>query len=649
MIAMGWVLARLGGCAPDVPHPVPPDVPAAEPLPVLRTVRYSLDPTAGDPAVPARLGGPGFPAPAGPATTGRGWQTRLDVTAVADPTAPQGGEVVLPVFDWPATLRVYGENNQQAFNHELAPLLYETLLDLDPATLAPVPRLATHWEISEDGRTFRFRLNPAARFSDGSPLTADDVAATLRLAADPTLRDPSGALTWGAFEPAVVVSKYIVEIRARRDDWRSFLDIATSLPILSAAELEGLDGAAFVDRFQVRYPVASGPYRVRPEDIDVGNGVTVTRRADWWGEDNPVWDGWYNIGRFRYVVIRDPRLRFERLKKHEIDLLSGVRPEWWAEEVGALDTVRRGLLVRRELYTDAPQGLRGFAINTGRAPLDDVRVRKALQHLLDRDLMIEKLLRGEVSPLVGYYQGGLAGRSNVPPIPYDEIAAVRLLEEAGFRDKGADGIRIRDGRPLALTLTYRDPLSERVLTVYQEACRRAGIRLDLQLLTPASLFKNLQDRAYELAEIGWAGQLFPSPGTMWRAELADQPGSNNVTALRDPAVDALCTAYDRERDPQARARILADLDAALLDAAPYVLTWAQPALRDLYWNRFGMPPWATQRFARDRGSMFFARLWWVDPELDRALAAAERDQATTLPVPPVAVRFWPRWAARENR
>ncbi len=103
---------------------------------------------------------------------------------------------------------------------------YESLLQVHPVTLEFMPGLATHWQISPDRRTYRFRINPKARWSDGHEVTSEDVVATLKLKTDPGIQDPSALFTFGKMQSPVAVSKYIVEVRAKELNWRNFLYFA---------------------------------------------------------------------------------------------------------------------------------------------------------------------------------------------------------------------------------------------------------------------------------------------------------------------------------------------------------------------------------------------------------------------------------------
>lgn len=624
-----------GGPAGDGPGEPTPEV--RENVDVtLPTVTYAWDPKAGDPAVPAELGGPGF--------TGEGWETRLTFQSVGDPKAIQGGTMVIDMPDWPATLRMAGKDWNTSFNYFAAELMFEGLLTLDPITLEFIPRLATHWQISEDKSTYRFRINPAARWSDGTEITAADVVATYRLKTDPTLLDPSSVMTYGKLEEPKAISKYIVEVKVKEENWRNFLYFATS-SVFPGHQIGGLKGSEYLDKYQFAYTAVSGPYHVLPEDIDTGNAITLTRRTDWWDDANPVHDGTYNIGKFKFVIVKDPQLRFEKIKKGEIDYMIVPKAQWWAEDIPKLEQVQRGLLVPRKFFTEAPIGTSGLALNQQRPPLDDKNVRLALQHLYDRETMIEKLFFDEYEPLTSYYQGGVYANPGNQLLPYDELAAVELLEKAGWTEINSEGYRVKDGKVLSFALTYGSPLSERSLTVFQESAKKAGIKIDLQLLTPASGWKNVREKQFDIHDMAWGALIFPNPETSWHSRLADQKDNNNITGFKNERVDALCAEYDKEYDVKRRIEIIREIDGILYQEHPYVLGWFGPSQRVLFWNKFDMPAWGTSRYG-EADNMF--NVWWIDPAKEQALEAAKKDPAAKLDAGPREVRFWPQWAEKHG-
>jgi microcin C transport system substrate-binding protein len=591
-------------------------------------VEWSWDPTPGDPAVPAELGGPGF--------TGEGWQTRTRAPALGSPDAVRGGTARRHLPDWPATLRQAGENWNTSFNYTAGSLIYESLLGIDPLTLEPVPGLATHWQISDDRTTYRFRIDARARFSNGEEVTADDVVATWKLRVDPGLRDPSSLMTYGKLHQPVAVSKYIVEVRVKEESWRNFLYFS-GMSVFPASAVGDITGAGYLDRYQFAYVPGTGPYIVRDADIVQGQSIALTRRDDYWNEDHPTQRGLHNIERLEFVVVKDEGLAFEKLKKGELDIFYVPKAQWWVEEVPRIDGVRRGWIQPRKFWNDRPIGTSGIALNMGRAPLDDLRVRQALQLLYNRELMIEKLFFDEYAPLQSYYQGGVYQNPSNPPLPYDPLRAVELLEEAGWSEVNDAGIRTKDGRELRLRLVYPNALTEPSLTLFQEDARAAGIALDLQLLTPAAAWKALQEKQYEMMSIGWGALVFPNPETSFSSRLADQTGNNNVTAFSDPRVDELLAEYDIEYDVGRRIEIIREIDGRIYAEQPYVLGWYLAPVRVLYSGKFAMPPWGIGPLS-DAGDEFF--YWWVDPKRKAAVEAAQRDSSLTLPSQPVENRFW---------
>ena len=225
-------------------------------------------------------------------------------------------------------------------------------------------------------------------------------------------------------------------------------------------------------------------------------------------------------------------------------------------------------------------------------------------------------------------------------IEYDELKAVELLELAGWIGFNNEGYRVKDHRELRLTLIYRSPLSERSLTVFQEACKKAGIRIELQLLTPAASWKNLREKEYELMSTGWGALIFPNPETSFHSTLAGQKDNNNVTGFSNSQVDQLCAAYDQEYDIEERIEIIRQIDGIVYNQHPYVLNWYLPSQRVIFWNKYGMPEWGGRR-TDDSNSLFFC--WWVDPEKERKLKEARANPSSYLPKGPVENHFWTAW------
>ena len=601
-IAGFTLLVSLVGCgsesasppAPPTPSTVAPALsPEVEPA----TSVYAWDPAEGDPSVPPALGGPGF--------DGVGFQTRLEAPALGAPHALQGGTLRLAIPDWPATLRLLGPHSGTSFNYKLTALCYESLLGLHPTTLEYAPHLATHWQVSADGKTYRFRLNPAARWSDGGEVIAADVVATWRLNQDP---DVLGFAPESGVVSIQAPSKYMLEVELAEPGWRTFLAVAT-MPVMPAAEAS-IPGAEYLDRYQFRQTAVSGPYAWDAERSTEGSLLVLTRRPEWWGTDNPAWQGLYNFERYRFEVVRDPRLAFEKVKKGELDLTFADDPAWWAEVEGTA-ALEEGRLSRTSVENDRPIGVTGLAMNMRRPPLDDVRVRRALGMLLDRGLIIEKLFRGSRTPLDHYFAGGIYENPAVEPAAFDPGRAVALLSEAGWQDLTEDGVRRAGDRRLELTVSYHNPADERWLTIYQESCRRAGIDLRLDPLTPAAAWKNVSARTFDIVVAAWGASVIPSPTWSYHGKNAVRENTNNITGLQAPEIDALCDRYEAAPNLSDRVEIVHELEMLLHREQPYVLTWYRRGVPFIHSSRLRMPPFQTLRTV-DRE--FMDLCWWLEPK-----------------------------------
>ncbi len=379
----------------------------------------------------------------------------------------------------------------------------------------------------------------------------------------------------------------------------------------------------------------TGPYQLDEADIDKGQRLTLRRRLDYWAGAYRRSAGLNNFDRIQITVVRDPSLAIEMFKRGDLDYLVVNSARQWAQALD-IDQVRRGLVQRRKVFTDAPIGVQGLAFNTRRAPWRDLRVRRALAHLLNRELLIAKLFFNEYLPQNSYFAGGPYENPRNPKTPYDPRLAVSLLAEAGWTARDADGHLVRDGRPLVVEVLYAQQTSEPYLTIYQEDLRKVGVTLQLRLVTPETLFRLVMDRQFDVVNIAWSADPFPVPETLFHARLADSPNTNNITGFKDARVDALIAAYDVEFDPAKRAAIIRELDAIAAAEYHYILQWNMPFRRIAYWNRFGHP---ASYLTRHGSASDVVSLWWHDGEAATRLEAAVR-QGSRLPLGPLDVRPW---------
>jgi microcin C transport system substrate-binding protein len=590
-------------------------------------------------AVPAALGGVGFEKIAAAEGWASGSLRDEDLHLVADANAIKGGTITVSIDEYPATLRAYGKDEEMQDTRAINELVYQTLLETNPLDLGFRPALASHWKIDTAKQTYYFRIDPAARFSDGRPVTSADLIASYDLGSDPGILSPATNAFYQGYDRPVAVSPYMVSVRSKSRSWKDLLYFATATPILPAHVIGNLTGREYLTRYNFSMPAGSGPYIVTAANIDRGRSITLTRRADWWGAKKEVNRGRYNFDSIRLVVIRDERLQLERFKKGETDIYLVRRAQFWVEEFN-FDEARRGLVIKQKVYNDGPTGFAGIAFNTRQAPFDDIRIRKAVGMLFNKKQIVERVMFNQYDMVNSLYPGSEYENPNNPKQEYNPQRASQLLAEAGYTSRNAEGILVRNGEPFEVDmLIYRD--QERFLVPFQMDMQQAGIKVNLRTMDQMTWFTMLKEQNYQMALMGWGGLIHPNPKTSFHSDLADHTPSNNITAFSDPRVDQIVEAEQTEFDPARRRAMLREMDSIFSASYHYAYSWYAPYQRVVYWNRFGMPEYVLGRIGDWRDLL---ELWWVDPKKEEQLARARRERSVVMEHPASeANRFWKEW------
>lgn len=598
-------------------------------------------PPGADPSVSAELGGTGF--------TGEGWTTTSTYNYIGDPKAVKGGSMSWSIPDFPATLRLYGKDENSYYTRVMQRMVYESLVDADPVNEDYTPRLASHWQISEDKKTYRFRINPNARWADGKPVTSEDVLATWKLITDPGLLTGGDEIYKSYLQAPVAESKYIVSYKANKEGWIPF-SIAAGFRILPAHIIGSLSAKDYLEKFNYDVVPGSGPYYVKKEDVDKGRTITMRRRGDYWGEKERFATGLYNIDVMKTEVISDESLQFEKFKKGDIDIYSVNRAQWWAERTDFED-VKRGVIIKKKIYNQNPVGLSGMALNMRKPPFDDIKIRKAFQMLYDVNKYNEKLFFNSYTPLKSQFTGTVYENPNNPKMTFNLDSAILLLEEAGWKEKNSEGYRSKNGKIFELELVYTQPGQERYLTIFQEDLKRAGVKLNLKQVDGTTNFKIGNERSFNIILANWGGQNPPSLDFGYISKTADDPNSTNWPGYKSARVDELAAEYNLEYEKPKRVKMVREIDSIISAMQPYVYGWGADYARLMWHNKFGYPKWYLSRFDDYYGSSDYGvfSMWWVDAQKLAAYEEAVKDKAKTLPTEEVDSKFWIDISGRENK
>lgn len=478
-----------------------------------------------------------------------------------------------------------------------------------------------------------FTINPKARFSDGTPVTADDVVFSFN-----TLREkgsPSYRIYFAAVEGITKTGGRRVRFTFKPGDNRELPMIVGSVPVLSKSYYERV---AF-DRTSLDPPLGTGPYLV--DEVRPGRTITYRRNPDWWGRDLPVNRGYYNFDRITFDYYRDPTVQLEAFKAGRVDFrLENVAKNW----ATAYDfpAVRAKRVLRDEIRNEIPNGMQAFVFNTRRSQFADVRVRQALNEAFDFEWMNRVLFFGIYRRITSYFANSELASSGIPQglelktlepfrkdlprevfdLPFtlpvnntpDSIRfhltrAQGLLEQAGYVLKDGKLVNAKTGEPFRFEILLSNASFERVAAAYIANLKKLGITATLRVVDASQYQNRIRDFDFDMIV-----HVFPqsvTPGneqrTYWDSEFANIPGSQNMAGIKNPVIDKLVQQVVSAPDwASLKARSQA-LDRVLLWNHYVIPNWYSGIFRIAWWDKFGRPDVAPKY------ALGFPDLWWQKP------------------------------------
>lgn len=600
-------------------------------------------PAGADPSVSASLGGEGFEE----ISESLGFQTYVakpeELVYFGDKRAVKGGEITIGEQTFPTTFRPEGQHSSLVVNTEMKGYLYETLLGTHPVTREYIPALASHWRISADKKTFTFRLDPNARWSDGKPVTTKDVISTWKLMTDPGILEPSSNLVYGKFEEPVAKSKYIFEVQAKTVNFRNLLYFGAAMYIYPDHEIGTITGKEFLEKYNFNMPAGTGPYYLNEKDVKMGQGWKLVRRQDYWAKSYDVSKYTANFDYVNYLVVKDnPRLMYEKFKSGEVDMFrfNMATTEWWVNDKD-YDAIKNGYIRRYRIFTNGPMGTQGVTFNMRKAPFDDIRVRKALIMLYPRETVVEKLLYNEYETYDTDYPNTPYSSITNTKMPFDPTTAQALLAEAGWRTRNAEGFLVKDGKPFVLEMPITKDL-ERWLTPYQQELRKIGIDLKLKFMDWNAIIKNIDERNFQVFAYGYSGLLTPNPETSLKSALADMGNNNNIQGFKNARVDELLDAYDSTFTVADQIKIIREIDNITHETYMKSHWWNPKGIRLGVWDKFGRPTYGLPRYAQLSYAYGNVGLtWWYDSDKAKAIVEAKKtNKALDGDKGVNEIRFW---------
>ena len=562
-----------------------------------------------------------------------------------DPAAPKGGLLRLATVDTYSTLNPFTLKGQSAAG---AGLPFESLLEgsADEAD-ASYGLIARGVALAPDRRSVRFLLRPEARWHDGTPITAGDVAFSFEILT--TEGHPAFANQLAGVDRVETAGDRDVTFHLADPDNRKLPLIVGGMSIVSEAYFrDRAFGETTMDP-----PLGSGPYRI--DAVDPGRAITYERVPDHWAAGLPLNVGRYNFDTIHYDYYRDRTVLVEALKAGEYDLHEEFTSKVWATQYD-IPAVEEGWLVKDVLKDNTPSGVQAFFFNTRLAKFQDRRVREAFAYIFDFEWLNKNQFYGLYDRMASYFENSELAARGLPSeaelallephrgaVPEEVFTtpfvppatdgsgnnrrnlrtARNKLKEAGWVTRDGALVNEATGEPMTVEFLYFEPTFERVYAVFARSLERLGVGVTLRLVDGAQYEERLKTHDFEITTIRFVFSLSPGAelNSYFSSATVDQVGSFNIPGIKDPVVDALIADIAAATHRDSLIAAARALDRVLLWGHYMVPQWYKGLHHLVYWNKFARPA-VKPRYARG-----VIDTWWVDREKDDALRAYRKGAA----------------------
>ena len=447
---------------------------------------------------------------------------------------------------------------KDAYGQDVQTPIMESLVTRNAETMEFEPLLAETFTVSPDGRVLTFTLRKEVRFSDGKPVTADDILFTFD-----TIRNPAVdcAPLRGYFENLDSYKKIdarTVEFKFR-DTYFKAIEMVGGVGIMPAHVYAFKDGREYNSRGAL--VVGSGPYKLQAWDR--GQQITLVRNENYWSEP----------ATFDKVVlkfIKNPQAAFQAFQGGDIDAAIPDPDQW--TQFSADPVFAKKVTMYKYLRPNAGYAYIGY--NLDRPIFKDKLTRQALTMLIDRNEVIHQYLRDLAVPITSPFST-LSDQNDksIKPWPYDPDAARKKLAAAGWKP-GADGVLERDGVrfDFALSMGTGNPVTERIVAYVQRQFEQAGIRVRITPYEFSVLTERIDKHDFDAVTMGWTGGLEEDPYQIWHSSSIADQGSNFIS-FRNAESDKLIEDGRRTIDTKKRMEIWHKWQALIHDEQPYTFMY----------------------------------------------------------------------------
>jgi len=519
-------------------------------------------------------------------------------------------------------------------------LIYETLLasSLDEVS-SGYCLLAEAVSFPADFSSVTYRLRPEAKWHDGTPVTPADVIFSF----DAFKKySPQQSAYYRHVVKAEKTGDREVTFTFDAPGNRELPQIVGQLSVLPQHWWEGSDSSGKkrnIGETTLEPPLGSGAYRIK--DFSAGRNIVYERVKDYWGRDLNVNVGQNNFDELHYEYFRDTTVALEAFKADSIDWRIENSAKNWATAYD-FPAVSDKRVILEEFPIRNTGVMQAFAFNIRREKFQDPRVRLAFNYAFDFEEMNKQIFYGQYKRIASYFEGtelasgGLPTgrelelletvRDKVPPElfqkPYtnpvngspDKVRsnlreALRLFKEAGYEVRDQQLVNVKTGEQFTVEFLAEDPAFERVFLFYKPSLERVGMNVTVRTVDVPQFENRLRSWDFDIITNGWPESLVPGNEQrgFWGSQAADQPGSDNLIGIKNPAVDAMIEQIIFAKNRADLEAATHALDRILLWNFYVVPQWTYGKVRTARWDRFGRPEPMPKY-----GAAAFPLVWWWD-------------------------------------
>ncbi len=484
----------------------------------------------------------------------------------ANPDAPKGGRIVTGQVGSFDSLNPHIRRGTVPW--QLRFLAYESLMGRswdEPFSLYGL--LAESIETGPNREWVEFVLREEARFSDGSPVTVEDVMWTYETLG--TEGHPRYHGAWKKIATMEQTGERSIRFTFNVED-RELPLVLGLRPILKKAQWEGKE---FTESGLDIVPIGTAPYVV--DEFEAGRFINLKRNPDYWGKDLGLRRGVANLDEVRIEFFSDGTAMFEAFKAGELNSNREFNPQKWEQQYD-FPAIDSGDVVKTVIRHQRPSGITGFVMNTRREPFRDWRVRDALIHAFNFEFINQAQTGGKQHRITSYFSNSVLGMRSGPAegrvqellAPFSEEllpgalegyalpvsdgsarnranirAALDLLEEAGWTVDSDGRLKNADGRPFEFEILLRQGSAElkAIIDIYVESLKRLGI--ETVVTTADSAQYSERTDVYDFDMTYYRRALSLSPGNeqnlYWGSDGVEKPGSRNWMGMDSPATEAM--------------------------------------------------------------------------------------------------------------